>query len=52
MVSAIVDELDDHVEDGAGMHDFALNDSTSTANEQYLDQLWIDSESDVSVTVR
>ena len=37
MVSAIVDELDDHVEGEAAMHDFALNDSTSTANEQYLD---------------
>ncbi len=37
MVSAMVDELDDHVEGEAGMHDFALNDSTSTANEQYLD---------------
>mgnify|MGYP001575852301 FL=1 len=37
MVSAIVDELDDHVEGEAGMHDFALNDSTSTTNEQYLD---------------
>jgi hypothetical protein len=37
VVSAIVDELDDHVEGEAGMHDFALNDSTSTANEQYLD---------------
>ena len=37
MVSAIVDELDDHVEGEAGMHDFAFNDSTSTPNEQYVD---------------
>jgi hypothetical protein len=29
--------LDDHTEGEAGMHDFALDDSTSTANEQYLD---------------
>jgi hypothetical protein len=37
VVSAIVDELDDHVAGEASMHDFALNDSTSTANEQYVD---------------
>ncbi len=37
MVSTIVDELADYAEGEAGMHDFALNDSTSTANEQYFD---------------
>jgi len=37
VVSAIVDELDDQVEGEAGMHDFALKDSASTANEQDLD---------------
>ncbi|MGZ8366918.1 MAG: hypothetical protein ACXWWG_11460 [Nitrospira sp.] len=33
----IVNELEDHVEGEAGMLDFALDDSTSTANEPYLD---------------
>jgi hypothetical protein len=36
VVSAIVDELDDHTEGEAGLLDFALDDSTSTANEPYL----------------